>query len=110
MAEKLVENDTHLVGTIRKIRKNIPKEVVNAKLKPGEFRAQENERGVTVMKWKDKRDVLLLSTKFIKIVNKRGQEKYKPKLVIDYNGTKGAIDLSHQMTAYSSPLRKTIQN
>lgn len=113
LAEKLLEYDTHLVGTIRKSRRNIPKEVVNAKLQTGEFRALENEKGITLMKWRDKRDVLLLSTKhstkFVKVTNKRGHEIYKPIIVTEYNKTKSAIDLSDQMTAYSSPLRKTIR-
>lgn len=33
------------------------------KLKKGEYIAKENEDGITTMKWKDKRDVLVLSTK-----------------------------------------------
>ncbi|XP_053616885.1 piggyBac transposable element-derived protein 4-like [Plodia interpunctella] len=113
LAEKLIQQDTHLVGTLRKNRRNLPKDVMNANLKPGEFIAKENESGVTVMKWKDKRDVYLLSTKhsigFIKKNNKRGEEKIKPKIVIDYNKAKAAVDLSDQMTAYSSPLRKTLK-
>ncbi|CAG4934584.1 unnamed protein product [Colias eurytheme] len=33
----------------------------------------------------------------------------KPKIVIDYNGAKGAVDMSDQMAAYSTPLRKSIK-
>lgn len=113
LAGKLLENETHLVGTVQKNRKNLPKDVINAKFRTGEYKAHENENRITVMKWKDKRDVLLLSTKhsskFVKTTNNRGQEKYKPKIVVDYNKSKGAIDLSDQMTAYSSPLRKSLK-
>lgn len=113
LAEKLVQHDTHLVGTLRKNRKNLPKDVMTGNLKPGEFMAKENKNGVTVMKWKDKRDVCLLSTKhsigFTKKKNKRGVETIKPKIVIDYNKAKAAVDLSDQMSAYSSPLRKTLK-
>jgi hypothetical protein len=113
LAETLLKNETHLVGTLRKNRKHLPEDVKNAKLKTGEYKAKENENGITVMKWKDKRDVLLLSTKhstkFVTTTNRRGHEKYKPEIVRDYNRTKSAIDLSDQMSAYSSPLRKTVK-
>lgn len=56
------------------------------------------------MKSKDKRFVLLLSTKhstkFVKTTNRRGVSKYKPNKVVDYNKTKRAIDLSDEMTVY----------
>lgn len=113
LAEKLVQEETHLVGTLRKNRKNLPKDVMTAHLKPGEFSAKENENGITVMKWRDKRDVCLMSTKqsvrFVKKKNRRGIETIKPKIVIDYNKAKAAVDLSDQMSAYSSPLRKTLK-
>lgn len=70
------------------------------------------KKGITIIKRRDKRDVLLLSTKhsttFVKTVNKRGQVKYKPKIVTDYNATKGAIHLLDQMGSYLSPLRMII--
>lgn len=92
------ENETHLVGTIRKNRRNIPKEVANDKLKTGEYIARESEDGITIMKWKDKRDVLVLSTihsdRFQTII-KRGKTVSKPKIVLDCNRAKGAVDLSH---------------
>ncbi|CAG5017336.1 unnamed protein product [Parnassius apollo] len=64
------------------------------------------------MKWKDKRDVLLLSTKHsvrFQNVGKRNKVISKPKIVVDYNGAKGAVDMSDQMAAYSTPLRKSIK-
>lgn len=113
LAEKLIDNETHLIGTLRRNRKYLPKQVMEAKLNPGEFAAKENSKGITVMKWKDKRDVCLLSTKhsigFRKTKNKRGIEVIKPKIIMDYNKAKAAVDLSDQMTAYSSPLRKSIK-
>lgn len=86
----------------RKNRKGILKEVVNAKLKPREFKAQENENGITVMKWRDKGDVLLLSTKHSTKFDKRDHEKYKVKTVTAYNETSGetsidASDASHPL-------------
>ena len=44
-------------------RVRLPSSVTNARLKRGESIARENSRGILVMKWKDKRDVILLSSK-----------------------------------------------
>lgn len=33
----------------------------------------------------------------------------KPAIVVDYNMTKGAVDLSDQIAAYQTPLRKTLK-
>ncbi|CAG5026329.1 unnamed protein product [Parnassius apollo] len=78
-----------------------------------DYVAAENDKGITVMKWRDKREVSLLSTKhstkFVKTSNRRSQTANKPQIVIDYNKAKSAVDLSDQMTAYSSPLRKTMK-
>lgn len=63
LAQKLLAGQTHLIGTLRKNRRGLPQIVVQRNLKAGEFSAQENADGITIMKWKDKRDVLLLSTK-----------------------------------------------
>lgn len=112
LGRKLLDKETHLVGTLRKNRKYLPKDVINGKIKKGEFRAKENENGMTCMKWKDKRDVYLLSTKhsigFTRTF-KREKEIIKPKIVVDYNNAKSSVDLSDQMIAYSSPLRKTVK-
>ncbi|KAF9406815.1 hypothetical protein HW555_012954 [Spodoptera exigua] len=112
LGRKLLDKETHLVGTLRKNRKYLPKDVINGKIKKGEFRAKENEDGITCMKWKDKRDVYLLSTKHsigFKRTYKRDKEIIKPKIVVDYNNAKSSVDLSDQMIAYSTPLRKTIK-
>ncbi|CAG5041429.1 unnamed protein product [Parnassius apollo] len=71
LANELLDKDTHLVGTLRKNRRGLPKAVVDSKLKPGEVIAMENERGICVLKWKDKRDVLMLSTKHSKGFSKK---------------------------------------
>ena len=52
LAESLLKQKTHLVGTIRSNRKGIPKSVASAKLNKGEVVAKENESGIVVMKWK----------------------------------------------------------
>lgn len=112
LSNELLDKDTHLVGTLRKNRRGLPKNVLDAKLKPGESIGMENERGICVLKWKDKRDVLMLYTKHSKgmaTVLKKGRSVRKPKMILAYNKAKGAVDSTDQMTSYSSPLRKTIK-
>lgn len=62
LAEKLISKKTYLTETLQKNRRGNPKNVTNKKLKRDENIAMQNNLGVTVMKWKDKQDVLLLST------------------------------------------------
>jgi hypothetical protein len=112
LAEKLIEKNTNLIGTLRKNRRGNPIDVISKKLKRGEVIARENKNGITVLKWKDKRDVLMLSTKHSdkmdQVVKKNGV-KLKPKMVMDYNSGKSSVDLSDQMISYCSPLRRTIK-
>lgn len=113
LARSLLDNETHLVGTIRKNRRHLPKTVVSTKLKKGEYIARESYDGITALKWRDKREVLVLSTKhsdrFAKVSRRQGNEVMKPQIIVDYNKAKGAVDLSDQMSAYSSPLRKSVK-
>lgn len=86
--------------------------MVFQKLKCGEFIAQENRKGITVLKWKDKRDVLMFSTQHsaeMTTIHKRSYSYEKPKIVVEYNLGKSLANLSDQMVAYSSPIRKTVK-
>ncbi|CAF4889019.1 unnamed protein product [Pieris macdunnoughi] len=79
---------THLVGTLRTIG-----------------------GGIVALKWRDKRDVLMLSTKQsgLKTVakrNRRGESISKPASIEDYNLGKSSIDESDQMATYGSALRR----
>ena len=62
LAEKLLKEKTYYCGTLRKSRKYVPKSVQNAKLKKGEIVTKQNSSGIKVCNWKDKRNVLTLST------------------------------------------------
>ena len=112
LAKTLINRDTHLVGTLRSNRKDIPKEVIQKKLKKGEIISRQNKDKTIVLKWKDKRDVLMLSTKHddsMINLNIKGKEIRKPAIVIDYNKGKSFIDLSDQMAAYTPYLQRTIK-
>ena len=63
LAVSFLQQKTHVVGTLRSSKKNMPKEVMDAKLKKGEMISREDENGIVVLKWRDTRDVRMLSTK-----------------------------------------------
>ncbi|KAL6421600.1 hypothetical protein ACFW04_014221 [Cataglyphis niger] len=113
LAEKLITMHIHLVDTLRKNRRGNPKQVVSQKLKRGVVIARENENDITVLKWKDKRDVLILFTKHsaeMATVQKKCCSYEKPSTrMVECNLGKSSVSLSDQMTAYSSPLRKTVK-
>ncbi|KAJ8931952.1 hypothetical protein NQ314_015093 [Rhamnusium bicolor] len=86
-----------------------PKDVFAKKLKKNEIVATESNTDVVVFKWKDKRNVLVLSTRHndeLVRVRQRGGEVQKPKIISQYNKCKAFIDLSDQMKACSSSLKK----
>lgn len=112
LAHKLLASNTHLVGTLRQNRKLNPKDVTSHKLNKGEIVGRESNTGVVVCKWKDKRDVLTLSTKHddsMVDVKIRDKVVKKPKVITDYNNSKAFIDLSDQMKAYNSSLRRGVK-
>jgi hypothetical protein len=112
LAHELNRRQTHLVGTLRQNRKLNPKSITICKLKRGEMRIQKSSTDVLVGKWKDKRDVLFLTTieipRIIEVPTKRGII-YKPSTIVDYNKAKGFIDISDQKASYSSPVRRSIK-
>ena len=93
--------------------------------------AQEESHGILVLKWRDTRDMYVLSTKHSpdmeKVYTSRRRpllaanapstsnttpstrSKLKPKAVFVYNKGKASINLSDQMGAYASVLRKGIK-
>lgn len=97
LADFLITQKTDLYGTMRPNRKEVPMEIQKKKLKKGETVAYQRGK-VMLLKWKDKKDVCLLSTihnSEMETTRKRDKEGNiisKPKLVIDYNDTMGGVD------------------
>ena len=80
-------------GTIRSNRAGIPKDIRSAKLKKGESHFSQDD-SMLFMKWKDKWDVLILSTFYDDtFLEKRHRTRHtegaeviqKPRVVEDYN-------------------------
>ncbi|KAG8235822.1 hypothetical protein J437_LFUL016135 [Ladona fulva] len=102
LSTQLLAEKTHTTGTLRVNRKNNPAEVLQKKLRKGEVICRWSDERVCVLKWHDKRDVLLLSTEFgpemIEITNKAGIKK--PQAVVEYNNSMGGIDHFDQLMSY----------
>lgn len=102
----LWQNNTQAVGTCVANRKELPKTVIKTKLETGEVTFMRRHH-LLCLKWKDKRDVLSLST-----VHKMGMsevsvkarggpvKKFKPDVIIDYNKNKTGVDRNDQIIAY----------
>ncbi|KAL4126176.1 hypothetical protein QTP88_010402 [Uroleucon formosanum] len=98
------------IGTLRYNRKSNPKEVTKKKLKRREIVSQKSSSNVLVLKWRDKRDLVMISSKHDSALTNlkiRGKTVQKLTVVVDYNVGKTSIDLSDQMTSYSNPLRRS---
>jgi len=68
-----------------------------------EFIVREKKNGLTVFKWKDKRDILLFSTKHsieMVYIHRKRNSRYKPAVIVDYKAEKDSADLSDKMIAY----------
>lgn len=73
---------------------------------------KENVRGICVGKWRDKRDVLFLSTKYsdetVELTRYTGTIE-RPAAIMEYNSGKFSVDISDQMTSCNTALRNTIK-
>lgn len=111
LANKLLERKTHLVGTLRKNRKFLPNDVTSARLNVGDTIARQNNDGI-VQKWRERRDVLTLSTKhdhsMVTFSRRRGAVR-KPVMVMYYNKNKQGVDVSDQLASYHNCFRKTVR-
>ena len=106
LPSKLIEKKTHLVGTLRTNRKHYPKKLNEVTLQKGQLHYLMNANKVCVRKWKDKKEILFLSTKhqstFIQIWKKNGSKIMKLKAIHDYNKYKTFVDLFDQLKSYST--------
>ena len=68
---------------------------------------------MVILKWKDKRDVYVISNahtpELKQTTNQRGKELVKLNVIIDCNANMSGIDQSDQMLSYHSSLIKTVR-
>ncbi|XP_035214082.1 piggyBac transposable element-derived protein 4-like [Stegodyphus dumicola] len=111
LAELLIAYKTDIYGTVRLNRKGMPIDLKKRKekLKKGEIAAFQKGK-IMVLKWKDKKDVALLSTVHnmeMVAVTRRKENKMKPKVVVDYNGTMGGVDrVDQRLSSYNVTKRR----
>ncbi|XP_025425937.1 piggyBac transposable element-derived protein 4-like [Sipha flava] len=112
LSRNLLIKKTYVTGTLRQNRKNNPIDVIRQKLKKGESICRYTSDGICVVKLKDKRDVLMISTEFphemIEIYTKK-EVKKKPISVKNYNEHMSGIDRQDQMSSYYPFERKTLR-
>ncbi len=93
------------------------KAILQKQLKKGEIYGLQNGDDVKLIKWKDKRDILMISTKpshttalmDIRKTTPSGERIMKPQAVLDYNKGRQGTDLSDQLSAYYTCLRRSIK-
>lgn len=111
LAETLIARSCDTYGTVCGNRKGMPPQIKNKKLKKGEVAAYQKGK-MMVLRWKDKKEVTLLSTVHnseMQTVEKRGISVRKPKIVVDYNDTMGGVDRVDQHLAdYPIPRKRGI--
>lgn len=131
VAHALLEMKVHLTGTIMRNRKGLPEELrpkrnskknnekVNTlqKLKKGEMKCYRKSDKYSLVVWRDKNEVTMLSTLYdnstekIRRVKKQGvvEEIVKPSVVCRYNEFMGGVDTSDQYIASYSFTRKSLK-
>ncbi|PNF34265.1 hypothetical protein B7P43_G16895 [Cryptotermes secundus] len=98
--QRLVQRTTCAVGTVKIMRKGMPIDL-KKKLKKGEVVSAKCGK-LVALKWKDKRDVSVLTTKHsdeMQPVSQKGGLEFvnKPICVIEYNKYMGGVDLKDQL-------------
>jgi hypothetical protein len=113
--DELNASGTNAVGTARTNRKEMPQAVRDKNLKKGEavYRQREN---LLAIKWKDKRDVTVLSTKHMPTFSLTGKVNRVtrepiciPTCILEYNKYMGGVDRSDQLGKYYTITRKSMK-
>ncbi|XP_046827843.1 piggyBac transposable element-derived protein 4-like [Vespa crabro] len=106
-------NATNACGTVKQRRKDMP--ILNKKLNRGEieFRTSNN---FLALKWRDKKEVFMLSTfhnnEFVSTVKKNYKTQEfinKPKCIVDYNNSMGAVDKCNMVISSIQSIRKSMK-
>ena len=115
--EHLLQQNTTACGTVNRNRKGLPKDICSKtkKLKRGEV-AVRQRNGVLAARYKDNKDLMLLSTSHTcQPINtrkrKRGTDEaiIKPEIVLEYNKFMKGVDQVDQYLAFYSFNRKTVK-
>ncbi|XP_065068496.1 piggyBac transposable element-derived protein 4-like [Rhopilema esculentum] len=119
LIDKLYERGIYATATIRSYRTGVPVEIKEAKLQPGEMIWRMKDPQTVITKWKDTKDVILISsmcratpgdTDVVKKSQRGTAEKIVrrcPPCITAYWSNMGGVDTNDQLIAYNSMSRKT---
>jgi hypothetical protein len=101
------------IDTVRKNRKNIPKDLPINILKKDYVHRTYSE--LLALRWRDKHDVCRIATKhafveLTEVVGKQNKKTLKPNYVVEYNKGIGGVDLNDQMLTCISIMRKLLKD
>jgi hypothetical protein len=117
---RLTGRKTNVIGTVSPNRRGMPSGISKTKLNGGEHEVW-SANNILCVKWRDNKDVVLLSTKqpsadisgTCKLRRKKGQapgeEVKKPKCVLEYQKGMGGVDLQDQVTALFPIMPHTVK-
>lgn len=86
LAQYLLKNKTYYTCILRANRKNNPQKLIEKKLSKREVIQRDTQDGICIMKWRDRRDVLVISTEYdgtlVGEINKRGTQIVNPEAIL----------------------------
>lgn len=125
LAQELCNMKVHLTGTILRNRKGLPLMIKKRKngtrnvlkLKRGDMKAYRKNDRFSVIHWKDKNEVTMLSTLYdnstqvIQRTRKQGvvEDVVKPTVVCKYNESMGGVDIADQYISSYGFTRKSLK-
>ncbi|XP_068094476.1 piggyBac transposable element-derived protein 4-like [Hyperolius riggenbachi] len=109
LSEILIKHKTDTYGTVRANRREMPSAFAKQKLKTGDIAAWQKGKTLA-LRWRDKKDVCLLSTvhdtSTVPTRTRGGKDIVKPQVVVDYNHTMGGVDKADQAVTFYPAVRK----
>lgn len=112
LAKYLHKKKTNVTGTVGKNRKRMPS--MTKKLKTGQTESYHTN-SMLAIKWKDRRDVIMLTTQYEDKMISSGKQDHQgnsiiePLSVLKYNENMGAIDKTDMLLSSVECVRRTIK-
>lgn len=109
LADKLLEKNITLCGTLRRNKPYIPKELLPAKYKKDLSSMFAFTKNKTLVSYVPKKNsaVILLSTEHTDDKVSDSEHDYKPDIIMHYNKTKGAVDTTDKLAKEYTTQRKS---
>ncbi|XP_023944413.1 piggyBac transposable element-derived protein 4-like [Bicyclus anynana] len=110
VAENLLQQRTYLTGTLRANQLRNPM-ITKSRIARGTLLTRYNARGVCVTNYRDKSNVLMISTEhhsdFVQSRNRHGKVKQTPKVIVEYKKYMRGVDRKNEMLSYYQSFKKS---